>query len=40
MPTLSWKGPPYDTYNHIDLFEVIWELRVKRHGDEGGFGKI
>ena len=30
------------TYNHIDLFEVLWELRVKRHGEgEGcGFGKI
>ncbi len=27
------------TYNHVYLFEVIWELRVERH-DEVGSGKI
>lgn len=37
---LSRTGSLYDsTHNHIDLFQVIGELRVKRHG-EGGFGKI
>ena len=28
-----------DTYNHIYLFKVIWELCVERH-DEVGSGKI